>query len=84
MTSLKNRKFLAAALSAALLLPAATAFGNDWSKPKSRLKGTVIGTAAGAIVAGPPGAIVGAAVGNGVQYARHHHAARHYRHHRKY
>ncbi len=84
MTFLKNQKLLAGVLTAALVLPAATAFGNDWSKPKSRTKGTVIGTAAGAVVAGPAGAVVGGAVGNGVQYIRHHAAVHRYRHHRRY
>ncbi|HEX7680889.1 MAG TPA: hypothetical protein VF713_22325 [Thermoanaerobaculia bacterium] len=80
MESSSKHKLMAGVLSVALLLPATTAFGNDWSKPKSRLKGTTIGMAAGAIVAGPPGAVIGAAVGNGVQYLRHdRHTA--YRHH---
>jgi len=84
MTFSRNRQLLAGVLSAALLLPAASAFGNDWSKPRSRLKGTVIGTVAGAAVAGPPGAVIGAAVGNGVQALRHNSAVSHYRHHRRY
>ena len=84
MTFSKSNKLMAGVLSAALLLPAATAFGNDWSKPKSRLKGSVIGGVAGAAVAGPPGAVVGAAVGNGVQSLRHAATSRHYRHHRRY
>jgi hypothetical protein len=37
---------------------------------------------AGAVVAGPPGAAIGAAVGNGVQAIRHQATHRHYRHHR--
>jgi MFS superfamily sulfate permease-like transporter len=84
MTPLNNRKLMAGVLTAALLLPATTAFGNDWSKPKSRLKGSAIGGVAGAVVAGPPGAVVGAAVGNGVQVLRHKATSKHYRHHRKY
>jgi hypothetical protein len=84
MESSNKHKLMAGVLSVALLLPATTAFGNDWSKPKSRTKGTAIGAAAGAIVAGPPGAVIGGAVGNGVQSLRHNrHAARHYRHHRR-
>jgi hypothetical protein len=83
MTPLNNRKLMAGVLTAALLLPATTALGNDWSKPKSRTKGTAIGIAAGAIVAGPPGAVIGAAVGNGVQSVRHH-SASHHRRHRRY
>jgi len=83
MTFLKNRKLLAGVLTAALLLPATTALGNDWSKPKSRMKGTAIGTAVGAVVGGPPGAVVGAAVGNGVQYLRHKYTVER-RHHRRY
>jgi len=82
MTSRINRRIMAGVLSAALFLPAATAFGNDWSKPKSRTRGTVIGATAGALL-GPPGVVVGAAVGNGVQAARHsmsrHHHRRHHR-----
>ena len=84
MTFSKNRQLLAGVLSAALLLPATSAFGNDWSKPKSRLKGTVIGTVAGAMIGGPPGAVIGAAVGNGVQSLRHHDAKSYSRHHRRY
>ena len=83
MTSV-SRKIQATALGLALLLPAATMYGSEWSKPKSRLKGTAIGATAGAVVGGPVGAVVGAGVGNGVQYLRHmdsrHH---HYRHHRR-
>jgi len=75
---------MAGVLSVALLLPAATAFGNDWSKPKSRLKGTAIGTVAGAAVGGPVGAVVGGAAGNGVQYLRHKSTAYRHRHHRRY
>ena len=80
MESSNKHKLMAGVLSLALLLPATTAFGNDWSKPKSRVKGTAIGLAAGAIVAGPPGAIVGAAVGNGLQSLRHTRSTS-YRHH---
>ena len=84
-----NNKFVAALLSAALLVPAGSAFGNDWSKPKSRTRGATIGAAIGAI-AGPPGIIAGGAIGNGVQRARqahtrhHRHHASSYRHHRRY
>lgn len=87
MESSNKNKLMAGVLSMALLLPATTALGNDWSKPKSRTRGTAIGAVAGAIVAGPPGAVVGGAIGNGVQSVRHnHHAAshHHYRHHRRY
>lgn len=85
------RKLQAVVLSGALLLPAGSAFGNDWSKKHSRTKGTVIGAVAGALVAGKKGAVVGAALGNGVQAARHaqnrkkhkhRQIARHRRHHR--
>ena len=79
MTSVHTNRVLAALLSAALLLPAASAFGNDWSKPKSRTRGATIGAAAGALL-GPPGIVVGAAVGNGVQHVRHT-SHRHHRHH---
>jgi hypothetical protein len=75
-----SRKLQALALTAAMLVPATAAFGNDWSKPMSRTRGSAIGAAVGAI-AGPPGMVVGAAVGNGVQSVRHH-AATHHRHHR--
>jgi len=82
MTSHINRKIQAMVLTAALLVPAATALGNDWTKPKSRTRGATIGAAVGAL-AGPPGMVVGAAVGNGVQVARHaqsrHHTRRHHR-----
>lgn len=71
MTSLISKKLQAAILSAALILPAGAAFANDWSKPDSRTKGTVIGAVAGALVGGTKGAVVGAAVGNGVQAVRH-------------
>ena len=84
MVSTNNSRLLAGVLAAALLLPATTALGNDWSKPKSRTKGTAIGMVAGAIVAGPPGAAIGAAVGNGVQAVRQQSTARHHRHHRHY
>jgi hypothetical protein len=80
MESSNKHKLMAGVLSVALLLPATTAFGNDWSKPKSRLKGTTIGLVAGAAVAGPPGAVIGAAVGNGVQSLRHMRSTA-YRHH---
>jgi len=86
MTSLIHQRIAAAVLSAALLLPATSALGNDWTKHRSRTRGTVIGATAGAVL-GPPGAVVGAAIGNGVQYARsaghHHHAHRHHRHHHR-
>ena len=88
MTSLIHQRIAAAVLSAALLLPASSAFGNDWTKHHSRLRGATIGAAAGSVL-GPPGAAVGAVIGNGVQYARgsghhhhHRHHARHHRHHR--
>ncbi|HKA00889.1 MAG TPA: hypothetical protein VKE70_30465 [Candidatus Solibacter sp.] len=74
-----NDKLVAALLSAALLVPAASAFGNDWTKPKSRTRGTTIGAAVGAL-AGPPGAVVGGVIGNGVQRLRQTQTYRH-RHH---
>jgi hypothetical protein len=79
MTSHTNRRIQACVLTAALLVPAATAFGNDWTKPQSRTRGAVIGGAVGTL-AGPPGVVAGAAIGNGVQSMRHH--ASHHRHHR--
>ena len=88
MKCLKHRQLVAALLTAVLLIPAGSAFGNDWSKPKSRLRGATIGAAAGAVL-GPPGMVVGGAIGNGVQYARHsqrhhrHHAAHRYHHYRR-
>ena len=82
MESSNKHKLMAGVLSVALLLPATTAFSNDWSKPKSRVKGTAIGLVAGAAVAGPPGAVIGAAVGNGVQSLRHNRMT-HHRHHRR-
>ena len=82
-------KLQAAVLASALILPASGAFANDWSKPASRTKGTIIGGVAGALVGGTKGAVVGAALGNGVQYARQHETSRHYarrhrHHHRRY
>jgi MFS family permease len=85
MESSSKHKLMAGVLSMALL-PATTALGNDWSKPKSRTRGTAIGAVAGALVAGPPGAVIGGALGNGVQAARHTsvaHRHHHYRHHRR-
>ncbi len=85
MRSLLNKRIQAAVMTAVLLLPAATAFGNDWSKHRSRTKGTAIGAAAGAVVGGPVGAVAGGAIGNGVQYLRqqdHRHHWMHHRHHR--
>ena len=75
-----SRKLQAIVLTAAMLVPASTVLANDWSKPMSRTRGAAIGGTIGA-VAGPPGVVVGAAVGNGVQSVRHH-AATHHRHHR--
>ncbi len=91
MTSRIMHKIGAVVLSSSLLLTAGSAFANQWSKPHSRTRGAVIGAAAGAVL-GPPGMIAGAAIGNGVQAARHsqakHHtyrtARRHYRHYRRY
>ena len=80
-------KLQAVVLASALILPASGAFANDWSKPQSRTKGTIVGGVAGALVGGTKGAVVGAALGNGVQYARHHEtsrARRHRHHHRRY
>jgi MFS family permease len=82
MTSQLNRKISAFALAAALLVPAASAFANDWTKPMSRTRGATIGGAVGAL-AGPPGVVAGAAVGNGVQSVRHHMATHHRRHHHR-
>ena len=83
MESSNKDKLMAGVLSMALLLPATSALGNDWSKHKSRTRGTAIGAVAGAIVAGPPGAVIGGALGNGVQSVRHnrHAASRHHYHH---
>lgn len=75
-----NRKFQAAVLTGLILLPATTAFGNDWTKRESRTRGTVIGGAAGALL-GPPGIVAGAAIGNGIQHLRHKHDTAHHRHH---
>src|ERR1041384_4218238 len=75
-------KLIAALLSASLLVPATSALGNDWSKPKSRTRGTAIGATVGAL-AGPAGAVVGGAIGNGVQHLRHKTAHRHHHHYRR-
>ena len=80
MTSHINRRIQAMVLTAAMLVPAAAAFGNDWTKPHSRTRGATIGGAVGAL-AGPPGVVVGAAVGNGVQAVRHSQSRHHTRHH---
>jgi hypothetical protein len=83
VTFLKGKKqILAALLASALLIPAESAFANDWTKPLSRTRGGTIGAAAGAFL-GPAGAVAGAALGNGVQYARR--STQHYsRHHHHY
>ena len=60
-------KIQAAVLSVALLLPAETAL----AKKHSRIRGTVVGAVAGALVAGKKGAVVGAVAGNAVQAERH-------------
>ena len=82
---MRYQSIAAAVLSAALLLPATSAFGNDWTKHRSRTRGTAIGATAGAIIAGPPGAVLGGVVGNGVQHARHlsHHRHHPHHHHRR-
>lgn len=77
-----KHKVVAALLAGSLMLPAATAFGNDWTKPKSRTRGAVIGGTIGAL-AGPPGVVAGAAVGNGVQRLRQHHVSHHRHHHHR-
>ena len=87
MASTLIRKLQAAALATVILLPASSAFANDWSKHMSRTRGATIGAVAGAVL-GPPGVVAGAAIGNGVQAARHHiarkshHRTVHYRHYR--
>ena len=82
MTSRLSTKISAVVLGAALMMPVAS-YGNQWSKPKSRLKGSAIGAVAGAIVGGPVGAVAGASLGNGVQYARHKASVKHYHRHRR-
>ena len=78
------RKVQAAVIAGALLLPAGVASANDWSKPRSRTKGTVIGAVAGALVAGKKGAVIGAVAGNGVQAARHVQHRKHHKRHRRH
>jgi hypothetical protein len=79
---MKN-KIAAAALTLALALPATSALADN-----SRTKGTIIGAAAGALVThSVGGAVVGAALGNGVAYANHHrryHRVYYYRNHHRY
>ena len=79
MTSPLNMKIQAAVLTASLLLPVGSVYANQWSKPESRTRGTVIGAVAGALVGGKKGALIGAAVGNGVQYVRHSQSRHHHR-----
>jgi hypothetical protein len=88
VSQLISKKLQAVTLSVALLMPAGTAVANDWSKPNSRTKGTVIGAVAGALVGGKKGAVIGAAVGNATQHVRHKHNPHYKRHvaakHRKH
>ena len=65
MASTLTMKLQAAVLASALMLPAAGAYANDWSKPQSRTKGTIIGAVAGALVGGKKGAAIGGAAGGG-------------------
>jgi hypothetical protein len=58
----KTSKIQAAALSLALLLPSASAFAKSYHH-HSKLKGAVVGGAAGAAVAGKKGAVAGGALG---------------------
>lgn len=78
---MSTKKLQAAILAATLLVPASTAFGNDWTKHHSRTRGATIGAAAGALL-GPPGMVAGAAIGNGVQHMRHTAAKSHHKTHR--
>jgi hypothetical protein len=76
MTNMK--KLQALVLSAALLVPAEAAL----AKKHSRTAGTAVGAVAGYLLGGKKGAVVGAAVGNGVQYERHKQYAK--KHRRRY
>ncbi len=84
-----KKQITAAVLSLGLILPASNAFAYH---KHNRLGGTLVGAAAGALIThNAKGALIGAAVGNGVQYARDVHERnneRHYynrhRHHRYY
>jgi hypothetical protein len=63
---MKN-KIAAAALTLALALPATSALADD-----ARTRGTLIGAVAGALVTqSVRGAVIGAALGNGVAYVNH-------------
>ena len=73
-----GKKIQAVVLSSALLLPAAPAL----AKKHSRLRGTIVGAAAGAVIGGKKGAVLGAAAGNAVQAARHHQYKK--KHHKSY
>ncbi len=82
-----KKQITAAVLSLGLILPASNAFAYH---KHNRLGGTLVGAAAGALIThNARGALIGAAVGNGVQYARdvhernneRHYYNRHRRHH---
>ncbi len=73
-----GKKIQAVALSAVLLVPAEAAF----AKKHSRIRGTLVGAAAGALIAGKKGAVVGAVAGNAIQAERHKMYKK--KHHRRY
>jgi hypothetical protein len=79
---MKN-KIAAAALTLALAIPATSALADD-----ARTRGTLIGAVAGALVThSVRGAVVGAALGNGVAYVNHdrrYDRVYYYRTHRRY
>src|SRR5205085_6466843 len=88
-----SKRIQAAVLSVTLLLPAGTAFGATRYHHRhhySQARGAAIGAVAGALLShGQPlkGAIIGGAVGEGVQALRNHQENikhRHRYHHRRY
>jgi hypothetical protein len=79
-----HKPLTAALLSVMLMLPASSALAARHKY--SRTRGTLIGAAVGALVAHDhlKGAVIGGAVGNGVQYARDQNRQRTIKHNRNF